>query len=135
MKEWLWVMYKISVSRKGISSLHLVEQLNRPKNTTCSMLERLKEVFGNKQCVLNGMVENDETYHSGKEKNKHESKKLHAGRGSIGKQPVHGIRERGGEVVAKPVPYADVKNILGNIHKHVESGSTVFTDEHRFTAS
>lgn len=130
MREWLWVMYKISVARKGISSLQLAKQLNRPQNTAWFMLQRIKEACGNKQTILKGIVESDEKYHGGKEENKHESKKLNAGRGAVGKQPVHGLRERGGEVMAKPIPNADAQNIIGNINSHVEVGSTVYSDDH-----
>lgn len=76
MGEWLWVMYKICVSRKGISSLQLVKELDRPQKTTWFMLQRIKKACGNKTRVLSGIVEADEKYVGGREFNKHESKKL-----------------------------------------------------------
>lgn len=131
VKEWMWVMYKISVSRKGISSLQLAKQLNRPQSTTWFMLQRLKEACGNKEQVLKGIVEADEAYVGGKEENKHESKKLLAGRGAVGKQAVLGLRERAGEVMARPIPSTCAQNIVGTINSHVEIGSIVYSDDHQ----
>ena len=130
MVEWLWVMYKICVSRKGISSLQLAKELDRPQKTTWYMLQRIKEACGNKYKALAGIIEADEKYVGGLETNKHESKKLKIGRGPVGKQPVLGLKERDGEVVAFPIENTDADTIHRKVHEHVETGSEIHTDEH-----
>ena len=67
----------------------------------------------------------------GKEKNKHEHKKLKSGRGTTGKQAVLGIRQRDGRVVAGPVSTMEKENIHGIIERIVEAGSVIHTDEHK----
>jgi hypothetical protein len=57
-------------------------------------------VFKQGSFKLSNIVEVDETYIGGKEKNKHANKKLNAGRGAVGKTAVFGMKERGGKVKA-----------------------------------
>ncbi len=80
---------------------------------------------------MGGQVEVDETYIGGREGNKHESKKLKAGRGNVGKTAVAGLLERGGGVVARVVPDTKAETLHGLIETNVEAGSAVFTDAHR----
>jgi transposase-like protein len=80
---------------------------------------------------LTGIVEVDETFTGGKEGNDHESKKLHAGHGSVGKQAVIDLRERGGRSIAKPIDGTDQRTLHAEIEAHVEPGSMVYTDGHQ----
>lgn len=72
----------------------------------------------------------DATYVGGKEGNKHESKKRHAGRGTVGKQAVMGMRERKGRVKAAPVTGEDKETVKQVIDQGIKPGATVYTDEH-----
>ena len=129
LHKWLYAMYLLVTSRKGVSSLQLSKEIGMTQKTAWFVLQRLREACGNDPTVLSGIVEVDEVYIGGKESAKHASKKLNAGRGAIGKTAVMGMRERGGRTIAKPVPSADTANLHTAIHTHVEAGSTLHTDE------
>ena len=75
-------------------------------------------------------MEADETFVGGKEGNKHPHKKLNMGRGTVGKQAVLGLRERGGRSIAMPIEGTSKATLHREIAKHVEPGSELHTDEH-----
>ena len=66
----------------------------------------------------------------GKERNKHEHKKQPAGRDTIGKQAVVGMRERSGRTRAKPIADTSRKTLQTEVAGSVEFDSTVYTDHH-----
>lgn len=136
LHKWLYAMYLVVTSRKGISSLQLSKEIGVTQKTAWFMLGRLREACGGDIDKLGGIVEIDEVYVGGKRRNMSLAKRLESkntGRGGIGsgKTAVLGMRQRGGKSKAMPVSRTDSTTIHAEIAKHVKLGSTVYTDEHK----
>jgi transposase-like protein len=130
LHKWVYAMYLLVTARKGISSMQLAKEIGITQKSAWFVLHRLREACGGADLSkLKGIIEIDETFVGGKEANKHECKKLKAGRGTVGKSPVLGMRERGGRTVAMPIINTDAQTIQGEIAQKVGSGSTIHTDE------
>ena len=137
LDKWLFAFYLVVTSRKGISSLQLSKELGVTQKTAWFMLQRIREACGNDNDdddtsggFLKGIIEADETYIGGKEKNKHASKKLKLSKGGVGKTIVFGMLQRGGKVKTQIIPGTSTAVIQGAIKASVEPGSTLCSDEH-----
>ena len=129
LHKWLYAMYLLVTARKGISSLQLSKEIGITQKSAWFMLHRLREACSPGMEKLRGIIEIDETYVGGVERNKHETKKLKAGRGAVGKTAVLAMRERGGRTVAMPAENVDMATVKKAIFDRVEIGSTIHTDE------
>ena len=130
LDKWIFAMYLIVTARKGVSSLQLSKELGITQKSAWFMLQRLREACRSGHEPLEGIVEADECFIGGKESNKHNSKKLKAGRGTVGKTTVLGMRQRKGIVRAMVVTGTDTETIQNKIRENVVPGSTLCTDEH-----
>jgi transposase-like protein len=132
LHKWVYAMYLVVTARKGISSMQLAKEIGVMQKTAWFMLGRLREACTAPDSIdkLRGVIEIDEAFFGGKEGNKHESKKLRAGRGPVGKTAVLGMRERGGRTRAKVTAIRTLDAIHGEIHDNVEVGSQLYTDDH-----
>lgn len=132
LHKWVYAMYLLVTARKGISSMQLAKEIGVTQKSAWFMLHRLREACGDDSDgdKLRGVVEVDECFVGGLEGNKHEHKKLKAGRGAVGKMPVLGIRERGGRTIAKVMPERSINAIHGEVYGSVEVGATIYSDDH-----
>ncbi|HEY3638445.1 MAG TPA: IS1595 family transposase [Rhizomicrobium sp.] len=129
LHKWIYAIYLLVTARKGISSMQLAKEIGITQKSAWFVLGRLREACGDEIEKLQGIIEIDEAYIGGLEKNKHGAKKANLGSGTRGKTAVLAMRQRGGNTIAMPIESADQKTIFGKIGEHVQPGSTLHTDD------
>jgi hypothetical protein len=123
LQKWLMAIYMMTTARKGIPSTQMARELGITQKSAWFLAQRIRETwmasFGGD---MGNIVEIDETYIGGKEKNKHAKDKLRSGRGAVGKKAVVGILERNGRVAAMPIDSTDRETLHDVINAAVKKG-------------
>ena len=129
-RTWAIGIYLFTTNLKGISSMKVHRELGITQKTAWFMLHRLRDAMEAGKPWFQGPVEADETFIGGKEGNRHAKKKLNAGRGSVGKTAVAGVKDRAtGQVVSRVVDNTDKTTLQGFVNGQAAEGATLYRDE------
>ena len=135
LKKWFVAIWLITSHKKGISSLQLSKDIGVTQKTAWFMLHRLREASETEEFKqpIGDKVEVDETYISGLERFKHNSKKNKEHKEEVLKLKLLfwvWLREK---KLVKAFVMENVKSqsIQSHIAKHITWGSNIMTDEFR----
>ena len=131
-QKWVIAVYLVTTSLKGVSSMKLHRDLGVTQKTAWFMLQRIRAFNSEANNLYNGEVEVDESYFGGKESNKHAKDKLNAGRGTVGKTAVVGMKNRDtNQVQAQVVESTDKQTLQSFVTENTTPDTVVYTDEAR----
>jgi transposase-like protein len=125
----LQAAYLLCSSKKGISSNQLSRTLEISLKAAWFLSHRVREAMREGHFVdqLGGegkIVEADETYIGGKERNKHRSKRDKKHIGGVGKEMVFSLVERGGKVRSMHLPSVSADNLRPVLKAQIDAEKT-----------
>jgi transposase-like protein len=138
LDKWLLAMWLIPNAKNGISSYELARAIGVTQKSAWFMLHRIRLAMQDEDGgKLSGVVEVDETYNGGKDRNMHPAKRdrvISDKRGGwAGKMAVLGMLERTSEIRPSKVRLRIVKTsrrseLIPHIEQNVERLTRVYTD-------
>jgi transposase-like protein len=130
LQKWLLAFYLLCSSKKGMSAHQLHRMLGVTYKSAWFMAHRIRYAMEQPPFArpLEGVVEADETYVGGKERNrKRQDKQKKTGRGT-NKTPVVALVERGGEVRSFRMANVTGLELKGAIRRNVSRDARIMTD-------
>lgn len=131
LPKWFFAMYLLLSNKSGISSINLSKALRITQPRAWVMLSKIKAMLGrHTPDMLDSVVEVDETFIGGKNKNKRYRDFTDRGRSTKTKTPVIGIIQRStGKVYLEVVKNTTKRVLQPIVSRIVAKGSTLMTDE------
>jgi transposase-like protein len=135
LRSWVHAFWRACASKKGISALQLSRELNCDYKSALFILNRIRAGMsdwnGGPAPKMTGTVECDETYVGGKAENRHRKRQIvRTGRGTLGKQPVFGMVERGGDLRLLPVANVTARTLGAVIAQNADLAARFITDDY-----
>ena len=131
LQVWAIGLYILTTGIKGTSSMKLHRDLGVTQKSAWHLAHRIRDTWrrNTQPPPMGGPVEADETFVGGKESNKHESDRLHEGRGAVGKTAVAGVKDRvTRRVRATVVPDTTGPTLRGFVAAHTQPEAMIYTD-------
>lgn len=134
LTKWMLGFHLMTASKKGMSAHQLHRMLDVTYKTAWFMAHRIREAMAPAKGDVSPkggsgkIVEADETYIGGKEKNKH-AERRHSGRGGVGKQVAFALVERGGAVRSFHVANVSGETLRPIIVQQISRDTALMTDE------
>ncbi len=129
-QKWLMAIYLITSHKKGLSSIQLAKDIGVTQKTAWFILQRLNNIVSPNLLKLSNIVEVDEMYVGGAEKNKHKYKRtMNSNKIHGDKSAILGMIERNGNLVLRDIEKVNKSNIMPLIEKHIDIDAIVNTDE------
>ncbi|MFZ3177181.1 MAG: IS1595 family transposase, partial [Methylovirgula sp.] len=134
LNKWLAATQLLMSAKNGISALEIGRLLGISKKSSWFLMHRIRESLRGTDLEPMGgegkIVEADETFIGGKEKNRHKSDRAESRLGgSWGKEAVFSLVERGAKVRSQHVKSVSANTLRPILKGQIDSASSLMTDD------